>query len=100
VWGRIDIAPPFLNQTLDGSHWSSSCPGRFTPNEIRPPVRPGYEVGSVPEPVWTLLGVEPGFLGCHPADQVLYDAISIFAVRSGQREILVSSWVNFVQRGR
>jgi hypothetical protein len=30
------IAPPFLTSALDGSKWSASPPGRFTPGEMAP----------------------------------------------------------------
>jgi hypothetical protein len=29
-------APSFLTSALDGSEWSASCPGRFTPGERAP----------------------------------------------------------------
>jgi hypothetical protein len=34
--GSEGIAPLFLTSTLEGSEWSASHPGRFTPTEITP----------------------------------------------------------------
>jgi hypothetical protein len=36
MWGSGSITPPFLKSALDGSEWSASRHGRFTPGERFP----------------------------------------------------------------
>jgi hypothetical protein len=51
-WGVEVYLHVFLTSALDGSQWSASSPGRFTPREITL-VSIGYEAGWATEPVWT-----------------------------------------------
>jgi hypothetical protein len=54
-----------LTSTLDGVEWSASRLGRFIP-EKRAPVPTGWEVGWIPEPVWTLWSRKNPLPGIEP----------------------------------
>jgi hypothetical protein len=65
--GSGGIPPPFLISALDGSEWSASHPGSFTPWE-QPPAPTGKEDRWTRKPVWTMWNREKISLPCRESN--------------------------------